>query len=326
MSLLDTKRAAAAILAIGLTCAAVAQPAFPARPINVIVGLAAGGPTDTVARTVAQVLSDKLGQSVVVDNKPGAAGVIAAEQVAKAKPDGYTLMWSTSSITTWGLTQDLRFNPVTDLTPIAAVGAVPLLLLFRADTPFKTIDEFVSAARAAPGKYQFGSAGTGSAAHLAGEVFAQGARIDVLHVPYKGTAPALTDLFGGRIDFVVDATTSAIPQIRGGKAKALAVLSRARYEGMPEVPSAIEKNLAQEEGIVWFALLAPKDTPKAVVQALSNAVKDVVSDPVVVKKLNDIGASPFYLDSAALGDRIEKETRFWGDTTKRLKIDMRSSK
>lgn len=229
-------------------------------------------------------------------------------------------------MTTWGLTQDLRFDPASDLTPIAAVGAVPLLLLFRADSPFKTIEEFVSAARAAPGKYQFGSAGNGTASHLAGEVFAQGAGIDVLHVPFKGTAPALTDLLGGRIDFVVDATTSAIPQIKGGKAKALVVLSRTRYEGLPEVPSAIEKNLAQEEGIVWFALLAPKATPKPIVQFLSNAVKDAVSDPIVVKKLNDIGASPFYLSSDALGDLIKKETRFWSATTKRLKINMREPK
>ncbi len=281
--------AAAAILA--LSAPAVAQT-YPERPITMVIPFAAGGPTDVLGRVVAQRMSELLGQQVVVENVGGAGGQTGARRVADAKPDGYTILLGTVGTQAQGQTLYKKplYNSVTDFAPIALIADVPIALIARKDFPADNLKDFIAYSKANAGKMTFGSAGAGSATHLGCVVANMVMGTDIVHVPYKGTGPAMGDLQGGRIDFLCEIVSTAKPQIDGGTVKAIAIMTKDRSPALPNLPTAEEQGTKGMEAYTWNALFAPKGTPEPIVKKLAEVANQVMETPAVKERLQGLGA------------------------------------
>ncbi|MCW5644704.1 MAG: tripartite tricarboxylate transporter substrate binding protein [Rhodoferax sp.] len=296
-----------------LTPVALAQsPAFPERPIRVIVPFAPGGATDAIARVVGKRVSELLGQPVLVENKAGASGNIGAALVARAAPDGYTILMGTSShAINASLFPKLDYRLTTDLVGVSQIAAVPLLLVVHPGVPARTPNELAAHAKANEGKVNFASGGTGTAAHLAGEQFNTIAGIRMTHVAYKGGAPAQTDLIGGQVQAMFANLPEVLPHVQAGKLRAVALTGQARSRELPQVPTFAEAGFAQLDAKSWFGWFAPAATPAAVLEKLSGAVASAVADPAVQARLQDMGAEPVGSRSAAFQPYVVQEVERW---------------
>jgi tripartite-type tricarboxylate transporter receptor subunit TctC len=302
--------------------AAAAQ--YPAKPVSMLVPYAAGGPTDTVARVVAQAMTKPLGQTVLVENRPSAGGILAPEAVKNAKPDGYTiLIHHIGMATTPALYRQLRFNPLTDFEYIGLINDVPMTLIARQNFPARDFKEFLAYVKANKDKVSYANAGIGAASHLCGMLFMSAIQTDVLTVPYKGTAPAMNDLLGGTVDFMCDQTTNTTSQIKGGKVKVYAVTSKKRVPSLADVPTLDELGLKGFEVGIWHALYAPKGTPKPVLDKLSAALQEAVKDATVNKRFAELGATAYPADKAtpgALAAHLKAEIDKWGPVIKKAGV------
>lgn len=296
--------------------AAVAQP-YPARPIRIVVPYPAGGAVDIVARTVGQPLAEALKQPVIVDNRPGASANIGMEAVAKAAPDGYVLLMASNGIATnMALFPDLPFDGRRDFAAVARIGYAPLVIVVPASSPARSLKDLLAMARAEPGKLTFASAGNGSSGHLAGELLKSTAKIDVLHVPYKGGAPAITDLLGERISFMPINPVEVIAHIRAGRLRALAVASDKRIPLLADVPTVAEAGLPGYEAAVWWGLAAPARTPPEIVRQLNAEANRALADPATAKKLSELGVVITPGTPEQFGDFIKSQTELWSAVVK----------
>ncbi|WP_304309066.1 tripartite tricarboxylate transporter substrate binding protein [Pseudacidovorax intermedius] len=284
-------------LAVALLACAAALPAlaaeWPAKPITLIVPFPAGGSTDALARLIGQRLSERLGQPVVVDNRAGAGGNLGTDMVAKAAPDGYTLALSTSGplANNKYLYKNLRFDPQKDLTPVIGIGEIPMGIAVSPALKVDSLQALLERARAQPGKVSIANPGNGTIGHLTAELLKSQAKVEALGVPYKGDTPAITDTVGGNVDAVSMPITSLVPQIQAGKLKGLAVTSRQRFAGLPQVPTAIEQGIPVE-ATVWMAIVGPKGLPEAVVTRLNTEINAVIATPEARARLEQYGAAP----------------------------------
>ena len=313
--LASTGRAGALALAAGLSFAApAAQAAYPDHPIRWIVPFPAGGAMDNIARTLGEDMSRTLGQAIVVENRPGAGGNIGAELVARAPADGYTLIIVANGMAVNpALYGRLNYDPVKDFAPVSLLAVVPnVLVANKARRKESTVKEVVAQAKAAPGKYTYASAGNGTSIHLAGELFTSMAGVDMLHIPYKGSGPAMTDLLGGQVDYMFDSITSAKPHIESGKLTAIAVTTSKRSSALPNVPTVAEAGLPGYELSPWFAAFVPAKTPQPVIDTLNRAMLEALHKPAVQKRLALIGAEPIGSSPAVLREHLAKETDKWG--------------
>ena len=265
---------------------------YPNRPVRLIVPWPVGGATDVMARIVAEKLSVKLGQPLVVENKPGATGYIGTQQVIQAPPDGYTLLAMAASLHSFtpSVARTMPFDPVAGITPVSVFVTFPSVLAVPINSPYQSVGDLVNAARAAPGKLTFGSSGTGSAAHLIPELLATSTGVQFLHVPYKGAAPALTDLMGGQITFVIDSIPSPLPQVRNGRLKALAVTGAPRSAALPDVPT-IAETMPGFEAIIWLGIGGPPGLPQAIADKLCAAIAEIARDPAYIAQVQALGAN-----------------------------------
>jgi tripartite-type tricarboxylate transporter receptor subunit TctC len=293
-----------------------AQP-YPNRPIKIIVPYAAGGAVDIVARTIGQPLAEALKQPIIVDNRPGASANIGMEMVAKATPDGYTLLMASNGIATnMALFPNLMFDGRRDFAPIAKIGYAPLVIVVPASSPAKSLKDLIAMANTEPGKLTYASAGNGSSGHLAGELLKSTAKIDVLHVPYKGGAPAVTDLLGERITFMPINPVEVIAHIRAGKLRALAVASEKRLPLLPDVPTVAEAGLPGYEASVWWGLVAPAKTPPEIVLQLNAETNKALANAAIGNKLAELGVlvTPGTTDEFAAF--IKSQTDVWSGVIK----------
>jgi len=285
--------------------------AYPTRPVRVVVGQAAGSGSDAVARLIGQFLSERFGQQFVIENRPGAGGNIATEAVVRSPPDGYTLLLvNTSSAIDATLYDKLNFDFMRDITPITGIANFEFVMEVNPSVPTKTLPEFIAYAKANPGKINMASAGIGSAHHLFGELFKMMAGVEMVHVPYRGSTPALTDLLGGRVQVMFDATTSSLPHISSGKLRPLAVTTATRSELLPDIPT-IGDFVPGYEAHGWIGFGAPKNTPATVVDRLNNEINSAISDSSIKARLIDLGGLVLPPSSPAdfgklIADEIEK--------------------
>jgi tripartite-type tricarboxylate transporter receptor subunit TctC len=309
---------ALALLASG---SALAQQ-YPTRNINMIVPYAAGGPTDTVARVVAQAMSKPLGQTVIVENRPSAGGILGPEVVKNAKPDGYTILIhhiGMATIPTLYRT-GLRFNPLTDFEYIGLINEVPMVIVAKSTMPAKDLKEFLAYIKANKDKVSYANAGIGAASHLCGMLFMSAIQTDFLTVPYKGTAPAMNDLLGGQVDFMCDQTTSTTSQIKSGKVKVYGITSAQRVSSLPDVPTLQEQGLKGADVGIWHGLYAPKGTPKPVIDKLVASLQAALKEPEVQKRFADLGAvtyGPERQTPAALEAHLKAEIAKWAPLIKK---------
>ena len=313
-----TLAAASALGLLALTPLAAQAQAFPTKAITIIVPFSAGGTTDILARVLGQFISKDLGQPVIIDNRAGAGGNIGTQLVARAAPDGYTILMGT--VGTHAINQSLypklAFDPIKDFAPLTRVALVPNLLVANPAQPFKTVKELMAYAKANPGKVTFGSSGSGTSIHLSGELFKQMAGVDIQHVAYKGSAPAVNDLLGNHIAIMFDNMPSAISHVKAGKLRPLAVTTAQRSPALPDVPTIAEAGVPGYEATSWFGLLAPAKTPAPVVARLNAVILKALADPDVKKKLLEQGAEPAGETPAQFAAFIASETVKWGKIVK----------
>ena len=302
--------------ALALTGLAYAQD-YPNRPVQLIVPFSAGGAVDAVGRLMAQKLSERLGKPVVVENKPGASGNIGAQFVARASPDGYTLLMA--AVTNYAINIPLAATPVgynleKDFVPVAIVGNVPLMLVVNPSVQATSLAQFIAARESKPGKLTYASSGNGSTEHLAGALFMKLAGVDMLHVPYKGGAPAVADVMGGQVTAMVATTPNVLPNVKGGRLRALAIAMPARNAQAPDVPTAAEAGLPGFEVASVYAILAPTGTPAPIVAKLATELQAILKMPDTLEKLAQIGVEASYSSG------VEANTRVRGEFTKWAKV------
>jgi tripartite-type tricarboxylate transporter receptor subunit TctC len=290
--------------------------AYPSRPVRLIVSVASGGPTDMLARLMGHWLSERLGQPFVIENRPGAGGNIGTEAVVRAPADGYTLLMVTSSSAINAtLYEKLNFNFIRDIVPVASIIRAPNVMVVHPSFPAKTVPEFIAYAKANPGKISFASAGIGTSLHLAGELFKMMAGVNMVHVPYRGGAPALTDLLGGQVQAMFDPTTSLVEPIRAGKLRALAVTTATRSPVLPDIPTVGEfvpgYEVSGGQGIG-----APRNTPSEIVDRLNKEINAGLADPKIKARLADVGATVFPTSPAEFAKHIVDETEKWAKVVK----------
>ncbi|UOB05694.1 tripartite tricarboxylate transporter substrate binding protein [Diaphorobacter nitroreducens] len=309
-----------------LPAAAVAQPDanWPSKPIKWVVPFPPGGAMDVIARTLGEKAGRTLGQPFVIENRPGAGGNIGADAVAKSPADGYTIMiTSIGMATNKALYPRLSYDPVKDFAPISLLAIVPnVLVVNTAKTTDKSVADVIAHAKRDPGKLTYASAGNGTSIHLAGEVFASMAGLNLLHVPYKGSGPAVTDMLGGQVDLMFDSITSARPHIQAGKLRALGVTSAKRSATLPDVPTIAEAGVPGYEVSPWFAVFAPAGTPAAIVNKINAALIDAMKQPDTVAKFETIGAEPIGTTPQQLATHLDKELARWGALIKERNIRM----
>lgn len=314
----------AAIYAAAPTWSDAQAQAYPSKPIRIVVPFAAGGTVDTVARTVGAAIAKSMGQPVVVENKPGGGTVIGVDFVAKSAPDGYTLVAIGTSFTVnHTLVPSLPYNSLRDFRPISLLVRTPNVLVGHPRVPANTLSELLAYARANPGKLSYGSIGNGTIQHVAGETLKLRANVDILHVPYKGTPPALADLLGGQIDLMIGNLPELLPQVRSGKLKAFGIATLERDPHAPEIPTIAEQGLPGFESYGWIGLLAPAGVPDAIVTRLNREVVQALNDPELRKSMLAVGFEPRPLSTDEFGSYIRQEVAKYGDVIKRLsmKID-----
>lgn len=313
----------AAAFALPVVAAAPSFAAdYPARPVTIVVPYAPGGATDASARLVAQALQKQSGGTFIVENVAGAGTTIGTTRVAKANPDGYTLLWGglSSHAMAPNLYSKLTFDPFTSFEPISMIASQPYVLIVNANSPYRTIADLVAKAKAAPGKLNFASPGQGSSPHLTTEMFLDATRISALHIPYKGAAPGMTAMLAGDIDFLVDTPTVPLPMIKTGRARALAVTSTKRLPELPDVPTMQESGLQGFEAYTWFGLFAPRGTPAEVVNSLNKMVNAVLKDPEVLAKMGQAGFAASASTPDELAQTVKKEHTKWGKIIKEKNI------
>jgi tripartite-type tricarboxylate transporter receptor subunit TctC len=294
MSIQSMPRLMCAFAALVLSCGATFAQAYPQRPIKLVVGFPPGGGVDIIARSISQQLGERLGQTVIVENRAGAGGNIAAEQVARSTPDGHTLL--VSAVSSLAISASLYKNPrydlLKDLLPVAVVASVPNVLVVNPSVKANTVAELIALAKANPGKVNFGSAGNGTTVHFSGELFKSMAHIDMVHVPYKGAAPAMADLLGGQVQLMFDFLSAAAPHIKSGRLRALGVTTATRSPLLPNVPTIAEAGLPGYQVLGNFGVLAPAGTPPEVVSRLNREIAAVVELPEVKERLISYAATP----------------------------------
>jgi len=289
---------------------------YPTRPVRVIVGFSPGGATDIMARLVGQWLSERLGQQFVIDNRPGAGGNIAAEAVVRAPADGYTLLQcGVPNAINATLYDRLNFNFIRDIAPVAGIIRGTYVMVVNPSVPAKAVPEFIAYAKANPGRISYGSAGIGSPNHVAGELFKIMAGVNLMHVPYRGIAPALNDLLGGQVQVAFASMPSSIEFIRAGKLRALAVTTATRSEVLPDVPT-VGEFVPGYEASAWYGLGAPKATPAEIVDKLNKEINAALADPKMKARLADLGGTPLLGSPADFGKLIAEETEKWGKVVK----------
>jgi len=272
-----------------------AQESYPSKPVRILVSFAAGGPTDQVARIMSAKLTELLGQTFLVENKTGAGGNLGAADVARAPPDGYTLLMATVSTHAInpGLYRNMPYDPVKDFAPVGQVGVTPCVLAVHPSLPVTDVKELIALLKANPDRYAYGSSGMGSILHLCGEQFkAAAGGLQAVHVPYRGSAPMMADLVGGQIAFVFDALPTVLPQVQAGKIRAIGGGMATRARAMPDLPTLQEQGVSGFECYTWNAILAPAKTPAPVVTRLSEAINRALADPTILKRLQDVGVDP----------------------------------
>jgi tripartite-type tricarboxylate transporter receptor subunit TctC len=285
---------------------------YPARPVRIIVGQAAGSGSDTAARLIGQFLSERLGQQFVIENRPGAGGNLATEAVVRAPPDGYTLLLANGANTiNASLYDKLNFDFVRDIAPINRLAIFSFVMEVNPSVPTRTLPEFIVYAKANPGKINMATAGSGSTSHVTGELFKMMAGVEMVHVPYRGSTPALTDLLGGQVQVMFDATPSSLPHIRAGKLRPLAVTTATRLEVLPDVPT-VGDFVPGYEASSWLGFGAPKNTPAAVIDLLSNAINLAISHAAIKARLVDLGGSVLApISPAEFGKFLASDTEKW---------------
>ncbi len=294
--------------------------AYPARPVRIIVPVPAGGSLDILARLMGQRLSDKLGQAFIVENRPGGATNIGIEAVVRAPADGYTLLLIPGSVTVNAtLYEKLNFNFIRDIVPVAMVTALPLVMEVNLSVPAKTVAEFIAYAKDNPGKVNFASAGNGTPQHMAGELFKVMTGVEMLHVPYRGGAPAITDLLGGQIQVYFSPLPESIENIRAGKVRALAMTTAARSQALPEVPT-VGETLPGFEASTWQGIGAPRNTPIEIVERLHNEINSALADPAITARLADLGSVPTAMSRADFEKLIATETEKWAGVIRAANI------
>uniref|UniRef100_UPI003F869268 tripartite tricarboxylate transporter substrate binding protein n=1 Tax=Cupriavidus ulmosensis TaxID=3065913 RepID=UPI003F869268 len=309
--------ATAALAALGTSPARGADD-FPQRPIRMVLPYPPGGPTDLLARVVAVKMGDTLGQTVVIDNKAGASGMIGAEVVAKAAPDGYTILANASlHVINPSIYPKMRYDAFRDFVPITQLADVPLVLVVNNDSPVRTVQDLIAYAKARGGSINFGSAGNASAQQLAAESFKFAANVSMQHVPYKGSSPALTDLMGGQIQLMFDSMPSAMPFIKAGKLRAVAVTTLKRARALPDVPTVAESGLPGFNISTWYGLWAPRGTPAPIVQKLAAHAAQALRQPDVQRQYADMGAEPVGSSPAEFARYTVAEGNKWAEIVRK---------
>jgi tripartite-type tricarboxylate transporter receptor subunit TctC len=307
------------VLAFAASTALAQQ--YPTRNISMIVPFAAGGPTDTVARVLGQAMGKPLGQTIIVENRPSAGGILGPEQVKNAKPDGYTiLIHHIGMATTPTLYRQLRYNPLTDFEYIGLVNEVPMTIVAKPSMPAKDLKEFLAYIKANKTKVNYANAGIGAASHLCGMLFMSAIETDFQTIPYKGTGPAMNDLIGGQVDFMCDQTTSTTSHIKAGKVKAYGVTAAKRVSSLPDLPTLQEQGLKGADVAIWHGLYAPKGTPKPVVDKLVSSMQEALKDQTVNQRFTELGAITFPADKQtpqALQAHLKAEIEKWAPLIKK---------
>jgi tripartite-type tricarboxylate transporter receptor subunit TctC len=308
---------------LALLCGSLWAQSYPTRPVKIIVPFATGGPADNYARFLAQRLQDSLGQSFVVDNRPGAGAVIGTDLAAKAAPDGYTLLLMSNAHTVnESLIPNKPYSLLKDFVPIAPINASDLVLVAHPGTGLMQLSDVLQRAQAQPGKLNYASSGPGTPYHMAGELFKSMAQISMVHIPYKGSSGARTDVIGGQVDMMFDAVTTMTEQVRAGKVRALAVTGKQRSEVLPEVPTLHEAGVPGYEATIWLGVMAPRATPKAVVDRLNDAISKIASQPDVRQAWAKQGAVPLVMSPAAFDKYVQDDVAKWARVIKSANIKM----
>jgi len=319
------KKLIALLLACALHPSYAQDPAkFPEKPLRLVVPFAAGGPTDVMARLVAAKMGENMGQQIVVENKLGAGGTIAATEVARSAPDGYTLMFhnvSTAAINLH-LYKKLAYDPVKDFQPISRLADIPNVMIINKDIPAKNLREFIAYAKANPGKLNYASSGNGTILHLSGELFKQMTGITMAHVPYKGSAPATVDLMGGNIAMLFDNMPGQVENIRGGKVIPLGVTTGVRVPILPEIPSLSEAGLPEFKNASWFSFYSRGGTPRPVIAKLEAEAIKAVHDPAVTARIRSLGAIPVASTADELDKFWKQEIEYWRPIVGRLNLQL----
>jgi tripartite-type tricarboxylate transporter receptor subunit TctC len=304
------------VLLISLSAVLIAPAAaqnYPVKPIRFVVPFAPGGGTDIVARVLAQRLNEALGQPVVADNRGGAGSTVGTDIVCKAPPDGYTMLLGNISLAfnAW-LYKNLPYTASRDLAPVAMVAVQPNVVVINPSVPAKSIRELADYARAHPGKLSYASAGAGAGTHLAGELLKERLKIDMLHVPYKGTGPAITDLIGGQVQVMISTFASALPHVKSGRLRALGVTSARRSPATPDVPTLMESGVPDYEYSTWYGLFMPAGTPPAIINKMNQVTRQVLAADDMKQKFDAQGVEVWYTPAAELGAYLRSETEKWG--------------
>lgn len=295
---------------------------YPSKPITIVVPFTSGGTTDILARLIGQRLSDRWKVPVVVDNKPGAGGNIGSAQVARSEPDGYTLVMGTigTHAINPSMYSNMRYDVVKDFSPITRAAMVPNVLVVNATAPFNSVKELIAYAKANPGKLTFGSSGHGTTLQMSGELLKVISQVDLVHVPYKGSSPAIADLLGSQISMIFDNLPSALPHIKAGKLKALAVTSSQRVPQLPNVPTMVEAGVPGYDVMSWFGLLAPANTPKPIIDKLNQEIVEILKTPDVQQQIEAQGAIPTPETPAQFAAFIRNEIEKWNKVVQTAKL------
>jgi tripartite-type tricarboxylate transporter receptor subunit TctC len=310
-------RTVLAVLALALSCGDALAQAWPSKPIRYIVPFPPAGATDILARIVADKISPTLGQSVVVENRPGAAGNVGTEMVVKAPADGYTILQATvAQSISETLYTNLAFSFGQDLAPVALIARVPNVMIVHPSVPANSVQEFIALAKSKPGQINFASSGSGTSIHMSAELFKLLTGVDMVHIPYRGSGPALADLLGGQVSVMFDNLTSSIGHIRSGKLRALAITTATRYPALPDLPTMQEAGVAGYEASAWFGIVAPKATPKEIVNRLNSEVNKALALPDVKEKLLQQGAIAAPGSPEQFGAFIQNEIAKWAKVVK----------
>jgi tripartite-type tricarboxylate transporter receptor subunit TctC len=309
------------VLAAAASMGSATAADYPTRPVKWVVGYPPGGATDIIARLIGQRLSERLGQQFVIENKPGAGNNIATESVINAEPDGYTvLLVNPANYINASLYANLKFNVVRDLAPVAAFNRVPNVMTVNKDVPAKTVAEFIAYVKANPGKVNMASSGNGTSVHLSGEMFMAMSGAKMQHVPYRGAAPAITDLLGGQVQVIFDNMPSIIQHVRAGSVRALGVTSAAKSSLLPDVPTVAE-TVPGYEATALFGMGAPKNTPKEIIAKLNKEINEVLAEPATKARLIDLGGEPLIGTPEAFGEMIAAETDKWKKVIEEAKVE-----